>query len=56
MDEYIVKINSINKVTHNVLKIVTEKPSGYQFSPGQATELSINKSGWDKERRPFTFT
>jgi len=56
MEEYIVKIRSINKVTHDVLKIVTEKPSGYRFTPGQATEISINKAGWDKERRPFTFT
>jgi len=56
MEEYIVKIRSINKVTHDVLKIVTERPSGYRFTPGQATEISINKAGWDKERRPFTFT
>ncbi len=56
MEEYIVKIRSINKVTHDVLKIITEKPSGYRFTPGQATEISINKAGWDKERRPFTFT
>jgi ferredoxin-NADP reductase len=56
MEEYIVNIRSISKVTHDVLKIVTERPSGYRFTPGQATEISINKAGWDKERRPFTFT
>ncbi|HEX5169579.1 MAG TPA: flavodoxin reductase [Cyclobacteriaceae bacterium] len=51
-----VKIRSIDHLTHNVLKIVTEKPSEYSFTPGQATELSINKKGWQNEGRPFTFT
>lgn len=26
------------------------------FLPGQAAHLTINKSGWRKEERPFTFT
>ena len=56
MEQEIVKIKSIEKVTHNVLKIVTEKPAGFNFSPGQATEISINKKGWESEKRPFTFT
>jgi len=56
MEEHIVKINSISKATHDVLRIVTEKPEGYNFNPGQATEVSINKEGWKDERRPFTFT
>lgn len=56
MEKQIVKIRSINKVTHDVLQIRTEKPNGFSFMPGQATEVSINKSGWEDERRPFTFT
>lgn len=56
MEQYVVKIKSINKVTHNVLRIVTEKPQAYSFTPGQATEVSINKNGWRNEKRPFTFT
>jgi len=43
-------------LTHDVLQIVTEKPQKYNFSPGQATEVSINKIGWKDEKRPFTFT
>jgi ferredoxin-NADP reductase len=35
---------------------VTEKSNGYSFTPGQATEVSINKTGWQDEKRPFTFT
>lgn len=51
-----VKIKSIEKITHDVLKIITGKPSGYHFTPGQATEITIDKDGWEEERRPFTFT
>jgi len=53
---HIVKILSIENVTHNVKRFRYEKPKGYQFNPGQATEVSINKPGWEDERRPFTFT
>lgn len=56
MEQHIVKIKSIGKVTHDVLQIVTEKPSGFTFTSGQATELSINKNDWEHEKRPFTFT
>jgi len=56
MEQHIIKIITVKKITHDVLVIVTEKPQGYNFTPGQATEVSINKPGWEKERRPFTFT
>ena len=56
MEQHSVKIKSIDNVTHNVLRIVTGKPQGYSFTPGQATEISINKNGWQNEKRPFTFT
>ena len=56
MTQHIVKINSIQHITHDVLRIVTEKPQGYSFTPGQATEIAINKEGWKNEKRPFTFT
>ena len=56
MEKHIVKILSIKEVTHDVKSFRIEKPSGYRFTPGQATEVSVNKPGWEKERRPFTFT
>jgi ferredoxin-NADP reductase len=56
MNKYPVKIKSIDRITPDVLKIVTERPGNYTFNPGQATEIAINKSGWINERRPFTFT
>ena len=54
--EYTVKIKAIEQVTHDVKRFVCEKPSGYAFVPGQATEVSIHKEGWEDEKRPFTFT
>lgn len=54
--ESIVKVKSVEKATHDVLRIVLEKPKAYSFNPGQATDIAINKEGWQKELRPFTFT
>lgn len=56
MPAHYVKVISLEKITHDVLKIVTEKPSQYNFKPGQATELSINKKDWSNKKNPFTFT
>jgi ferredoxin-NADP reductase len=54
--EEIVKISHIRKVTHDVRSYKFSKPKGYTFTPGQATEVSINRKGWEAEKRPFTFT
>ena len=54
--EQIVPIQSIKNVTHNVRQYRVQKPENYEFVPGQATEVSINKEGWKEEKRPFTFT
>jgi ferredoxin-NADP reductase len=56
MEQYIQKIQSIEPVTHDVHRLRLEKPEGYRFVPGQATEVSINRPGWENEKRPFTFT
>ena len=56
MDEYIVKVLSIKKITHDVNQIKVERPDGYSFIPGQATEVSVNTPELKDERRPFTFT
>lgn len=56
MQRITAKIISIDKITHDVLRIVTDKSEHYTFKPGQATEVSINKTGWIDEKRPFTFT
>lgn len=56
MDNYIVKVLNTEFVTHNVKRFVIEKPAGYSYIPGQATDVSINKPGFEDELRPFTFT
>jgi ferredoxin-NADP reductase len=56
MEKHNVKIQSIEHVTHDVLRITTEKPLQYNFSPGQATKIAINKEGWIDKKKPFTFT
>jgi ferredoxin-NADP reductase len=54
--DHIVKILSITNVTHNVRQYNIEKPEGFHFEPGQATDVSINEPKWKNELRPFTFT
>lgn len=50
------RIIDIQKVTHDVKQFTLEKPEGFKFEPGQATEVAIDKEGWRDEKRPFTFT
>jgi ferredoxin-NADP reductase len=54
--DYPVKILLTEPVTHDVKRFRVEKPAGYTFIPGQATELSINNPQFREEKRPFTFT
>jgi len=54
--EHFLRVLSVTNVTHNVRCIRLEKPRDYKFIPGQATEVAINKEGWESEKRPFTFT
>lgn len=55
-EKYVVKILDTEFLTHNVKQFKVEKPHGYKFKPGQATEISINQPAWKEEKRPFTFT
>ncbi|MCD2421166.1 flavodoxin reductase [Niabella pedocola] len=54
--KYPVKIRSIAHVTHDVLSIRVNKPEALEYTPGQATEVFIDREGWLEEGRPFTFT
>ncbi|WP_281321931.1 FAD-binding oxidoreductase [Flavobacterium aestivum] len=53
---HIVKILKAFYITHDVKCFIVEKPSGYDFIPGQATDVSINLPEWQDKLRPFTFT
>jgi len=56
MEKHIVKILKTEFVTHNVKRFTVEKPEGYSFVSGQATDVSINKPGMENDLHPFTFT
>ncbi len=51
-----VKVLKAEFITHNVKHFVVERPAGYYFISGQATDVSINQPGLENELRPFTFT
>src|ERR1043165_2085432 len=56
MAKHIVKVLEAQYLTHDVKLFQIEKPAGYTFVPGQATDVALNKKGWDDKFRPFTFT
>ncbi|WP_425099594.1 FAD-binding oxidoreductase [Tropicibacter sp. S64] len=49
-------LQSRDKITHDVNRFVFDKPEGFDFTPGQATDLALDRDGWREEKRPFTFT
>lgn len=51
-----VKILSIESLTHDVRRLVVEKPEDISYNPGQAVDITLNKPGWEEEFRTFTFT
>lgn len=54
--EYRLAIQAIAPLAHNVYQYDLDKPEGFAFEPGQATEVAVAKEGWEQEKRPFTFT
>src|SRR5436190_14196571 len=56
MSEHIVKILEAHYIMHDVKRFIVERPPGYEFIPGQATDVSINLPGWKDNLHPFTFT
>lgn len=50
------EIQDIQDVTHDVKRIRLPKPEGYKFTPGQATDVAVDREGWRDEKRPFSFT
>lgn len=49
-------IKAITPVARNVFSYDLERPEGFTFKPGQATDVYIDQDGWREEKRPFTFT
>lgn len=55
-DTHIVTVTEIIPRTHNVKTFRVTRPGNFHFTPGQATDLSLNKEGWKDNKHPFTFT
>ncbi|WP_339765827.1 flavodoxin reductase [uncultured Hoeflea sp.] len=49
-------ITRIEEITHNVRQLTFAKPEGFEFKPGQAAEVGIDREGWRDADNPFTFT
>lgn len=55
-DENFVKILETKYLTPDVKRFRVTKPEGYQFTPGEATDIVINQPDWKGNRHAFTFT
>ncbi|MCB9170941.1 MAG: flavodoxin reductase [Flavobacteriales bacterium] len=51
-----VKILRTEFITPDVKRFVVDRPKGYKFVPGQATDVAIDRPGYEDQLRPFTFT
>ncbi|KAA9007954.1 ferredoxin reductase domain-containing protein [Histidinibacterium aquaticum] len=49
-------LKEIEQQTHNVYRLVFDKPEGWDIKPGQAIEMKLDMDGWRDEGRPFTPT
>jgi len=56
MQSHTITLEKISFLNHDVVKLKTTKPDNYTYKSGQATDVSILKSGWEEKKRPFTFT
>jgi ferredoxin-NADP reductase len=56
VSQYLVKVLDAEYINHDVKRFILEKPPGYEFTPGQGTEVAINLPEWKDKFRPFTFT
>ncbi len=49
-------LRHIEPVTRDTHRLVFDRPEGFDFKPGQATTLAVQRDGWRGEQRPFTMT
>lgn len=51
---HILTLRAIEPVTHDTNQLTFDRPEGFDFEPGQAIEMKLQKDGWSDEGRPFT--
>jgi hypothetical protein len=47
-------LREVQKATHDTYHLIFDKPGDFEFEPGQAIEMKLQKDGWRDEGRPFT--
>ena len=53
---YTLTVQKIEPLTHDTYHIICSRPDGFDFEPGQATHMALDKEGWRDEDRAFTMT
>ena len=43
--EHTLVLKTIEPLTHDTYRLVFDKPTGYEYAPGQATELTLHREG-----------
>ncbi|SEW41695.1 hypothetical protein SAMN04488515_2867 [Cognatiyoonia koreensis] len=49
-------LQGIKPVTHDTYMLTFNRPEGFDFEAGQATNLAFDEKGWRDAERPFTMT
>jgi ferredoxin-NADP reductase len=49
-------LRSITAVTHDTHHMVFDRPDDFDFAPGQAVDMALDRDGWRETRHPFTMT
>ena len=47
-------LRHVEPVTHDTRRFRFDRPEGFEFEPGQATHIALDRDGWREEDRPFT--
>lgn len=53
---YTVKLLKKEKLTHDVVGLILERPIGYAFTPGQYIDFTMDQPGKPSEEAPLSFT
>jgi ferredoxin-NADP reductase len=56
MTEHTLKLRRTEQLTHDTYRLVTTRPEGYGFVPGQANHWGIERGGFRDAAKPFTIT
>ena len=47
-------LKSITPVTHDTYHLTFERPAQFEFAPGQAVDMAVDRDNWRDSKHPFT--